>query len=87
MISLANLFGLVSFFPGILGFRGVNISKVKMPGRCHDLQRKCNFLIREWVGLFCIRVKNKGRNFGTFVGSQFRRLSSAFVLKEMLNTF
>ena len=24
-----------------VGFRGVNISKIKNPGKCHDLQRKC----------------------------------------------
>ena len=29
------------FFFGIFGFRGVNISKVKNRGKCHDLQRKC----------------------------------------------
>ena len=51
MASLANLVGLVSFF-GILGLRGVNISKVKNAGKCHDLRRKCKISIREWVGLF-----------------------------------
>ena len=51
MASLANLVGLVSFF-GILWLRGVNISKVKNAGKCHDLHRKCNISIRKWVGLF-----------------------------------
>ena len=37
MVSLYNLVGLVSFF----GICGVNISKVKNPGKCHDLQKKC----------------------------------------------
>ena len=41
MVSLDNLVGLVSFF-GIFGVRGVNIPKVKNPGKCHDLERKCN---------------------------------------------
>ena len=40
MASLANLVTLVSFF-GILGLRGVNISKVKNAWKCHDLHRKC----------------------------------------------
>ena len=39
-------------FLGILGFRGVNISKVKNAVKCHDLHRKCKISIREWVGLF-----------------------------------
>ena len=44
-------------FPGIFGFRGVNISKVKNPGKRHDLQRKCKMKqttygwIREIVGV------------------------------------
>ena len=45
------------FFFGIFGFRGVNISKVKNPGKRHDLQRKskmkqttCGW-IREIVGV------------------------------------
>ena len=37
MVSLDNLVDLVSFF-GIFGFRGVNIPKVKNPGKCHDLK-------------------------------------------------
>ena len=49
MVSLDNLVGLVSFF-GIFGVRGVNIPKVKNPGKCHDLERKCNILIQEWAG-------------------------------------
>ena len=54
MVSLDNL---VSFFFGIFGFRGVNISKVKNPGKRHDLQRKCKMKqttcgwIREIVGV------------------------------------
>ena len=28
-----------------LGFRYVNISKVKNPGKCHDLQRKCKLFL------------------------------------------
>ena len=45
------------FFFGIFGFRGVNISKVKNPGKRHDLQRKCKMKqttcgwIREIVGV------------------------------------
>ena len=46
MVSLDNLVGLVSFF----GVRGVNIPKVKNPGKCHDLERKCKMLIQEWAG-------------------------------------
>ena len=46
MVSLDNLGGLVSFF----GFRGVNIPKVKNPGKCHDLERTCKMLIQEWAG-------------------------------------
>ena len=49
MVSLDNLVGLVSFF-GIFGVRGVNIPKVKHPGKCHDLERKCKILIQEWAG-------------------------------------
>ena len=49
MVSLDNLVSLVSFF-GIFGFRGVNIPKVKNPGKCHDLERKCKMLIQEWAG-------------------------------------
>ena len=49
MVSLDNLVGLVSFF-GIFGVRGVNIPKVKNPGKCHDLERKCKILIQEWAG-------------------------------------
>ena len=49
--SLANLVGLVSFF-GILGLLGVNLSKIKNAGKCHDLHRKCKISIREWEGLF-----------------------------------
>ena len=49
MVSLDKLVGLVSFF-GIFGFRGVNISKVKNPGKCHDLQRKCKIKKKNlWV--------------------------------------
>ena len=52
MVSLHNLVGLVSFF-GIFGVRGVNIPKVKNPGKCHDLERNCKNLIREWAeGIF-----------------------------------
>ena len=52
MVSLDNLVGLLSFFGifGIFGFRGVNIPKVKNPGKCHDLERKCKMLIQEWAG-------------------------------------
>ena len=32
------------------GFLGVNIPKVKNPGKCHDLERKCKFLTQEWAG-------------------------------------
>ena len=32
------------FFSGIFGFRGVNISKVKNPGKCHDLKAKIESL-------------------------------------------
>ena len=45
-------------FFGIFGFRGVNISKVKNPGKCHDLQIICKIKnktcgwIREIVGGF-----------------------------------
>ena len=46
MVSLDNVVGLVSFF----GVRGVNIPKVKNPGKCHDLERKCKILIQEWTG-------------------------------------
>ena len=49
MVSLDNLVGLVSFF-GISGFWGVNIPKVKNPGKCHDIKRKCKMLIQEWAG-------------------------------------
>ena len=49
MVSLDNLVGLVSFF-GIFGFRGVNIPKVKNPGKCHDLERKFKNLIQDWAG-------------------------------------
>ena len=35
---------------GIFGFRGVNVSKVKIFGRCHDLERKCKMLIQGWAG-------------------------------------
>ena len=67
MVSLDNLVGLVSFF-GIFGFRGANISKVKNPGKCHDLQRKCKIKkktcgwIREIVG-GVYGVNNKNGNF------------------------
>ena len=49
MVSVDNLVGLANFF-GIFGFRGVNIPKVKNPGKCHDLERKCKMLIQEWAG-------------------------------------
>ena len=48
-VILDNLVSLVSFF-GIFGFRGVSIPKVKNPGKCHDLERKCKILIQEWAG-------------------------------------
>ena len=48
MVSLDNLVCLVNFF-GIFGFRGVNIPRVKNPGKCHDLERKCKILIQEWA--------------------------------------
>ena len=35
------------FFPA---FSGVNIPKIKNPGKCHDLQRKCKMFIQESVG-------------------------------------
>ena len=34
---------------GIFGFR-VNVPKVKIFGRCHDLERKCKMLIQGWAG-------------------------------------
>ena len=34
----------------IFGFRGVNVPKVKIFGRCHDLERKCKMLIQGWAG-------------------------------------
>ena len=49
MVSLDNLVSMVSFF-GIFGFRGVNIPKVKNPGMCLDLERKCKMFIQEWAG-------------------------------------
>ena len=42
------------------------MSTFKNPGKCHDLQINCNILIREWVGLFGLTVKNKGRHFVGF---------------------
>ena len=35
---------------GIFGFRGVNVPKVKLFGKCHDLERKCKMLIQGWAG-------------------------------------
>ena len=56
--SVGTIWSAWSFFFGIFGFRGVNISKVKIPGKCHDLQRKCKIKkktcgwIREIIGGF-----------------------------------
>ena len=38
--SVWTIWSAWSVFSVIFGFRGVNISKVKNPGKCHDLQRK-----------------------------------------------
>ena len=43
MVSLDNLVG-------IFGFRGVNVPKVKIFGKCHDLEKKCKMLIQGWAG-------------------------------------
>ena len=63
MVSLDNLVG-------IFGFRGVNVPKVKIFGKCHDLERKCKMLIKGWAGGFSWRFrckKNRGA-FGGFYG-------------------
>ena len=78
LANLANLVGLVSFF-GILGFRGVSISKVKHPGKCHDIQRKCKM---EWVGLFGLRVNNKGRHFVGVGGHNFKNMGNITIGRE-----
>ena len=72
-VNVANVFGLVSFFSVFWGFLCVNISEVKNPRKCHDLKRKCRILIREWVGLFGLRVNDKGRHFVGFRGYNFQK--------------
>ena len=59
IVILANF----QFFSRHFGVSGVNISKVKNPWKCHDLQGKCKILIRDWIRLFGVRVNNKGRHF------------------------
>ena len=49
MASLANLVGLVSFFPA---FGGCGVSTFQKIKKYHFLHRKCKISIREWVGLF-----------------------------------
>ena len=38
------------FFSAFSGFGVSTFQKLKNPGKCHDLERKCNILIQEWTG-------------------------------------
>ena len=87
MVNLDNLVGLVSFF-GIFGVRGVNIPKVKNPGKCHDLERKCKMLIQEWAGGFSwdFDVKNRGGAFEGGFGSEIKKyIGNTSMCKENVN--
>ena len=68
MVSLDNLVGLVRFFFGFFGFWGVNIPKVKNPGKCRDLKRKCKMLIQDWAGGISWGFRCKTQGGGHLVG-------------------
>ena len=57
------------FCSAFSGFGVSTFQKVKNPGKCHDLERKCKIWIQEWTSwhfLVVLYVTNKGGIFGVY---------------------